>query len=157
MVKVRMLVPVATLMLLCSGFCFGAETQPGPEAAQPPKSAEELKQRCKDVMAKIQAWRTEMKQMDEALDKKVAAMNAAQGEARINAMSDVINELVTQRKTMREKVANLRQHMMDYAADHAAVGSTREGRNLMAECRKMMATEYQKEGGAGEQEGAGAR
>jgi len=47
---------------------------------------------------------TEMKAMDARLDEKVAAMNAAGADQKMEAISAVITELVTQRREMREKM-----------------------------------------------------
>ena len=52
-----------------------------------------------------------MKEMDARLDAKVAAMDAATGEKKMEAMADVIKEMVSQRKQMRE-------HMMKMQAEH---------------------------------------
>jgi hypothetical protein len=43
-----------------------------------------------------------MRAMDTRLDEKLAAMNAAKGDQKVEAMASVINELVSQRKEMRE-------------------------------------------------------
>lgn len=55
----------------------------------------EMKEGHEKAMAK-------MKEMDARMDEKVAAMNAATGDAKMSAMEAVINEMVTQRKEMRE-------------------------------------------------------
>jgi hypothetical protein len=54
----------------------------------------------------------EMKAMDARLDAKIAAMNAAKGDQKIEAMAAVINELVSQRKAMMEKYEAMHQHGM---------------------------------------------
>jgi len=43
-----------------------------------------------------------LRQHDQKLDELVAKMNAAQGEAKVDAIADVVNELVAQRKQMRQ-------------------------------------------------------
>ena len=50
-----------------------------------------------------------MKEMDARLDAKVAAMDAAKGEKRIDAMEDVINEMIAQRKEMREHMMKMKE------------------------------------------------
>ena len=46
--------------------------------------------------------------MDTRLDEKFAAMNAAKGDQKVEAMASVINELVSQRKEVRENfISNL--------------------------------------------------
>jgi hypothetical protein len=53
--------------------------------------------RCRAMMGDMSA-------LDAKLDEKVAAMNAAQGDARIAAMAAVLNEMVEQRKTIHAKM-----------------------------------------------------
>ncbi len=48
-----------------------------------------------------QQRQSEMKNMDAALQQKLAGMNAATGQAKIDAMASVINELVSQRIRMQ--------------------------------------------------------
>ena len=47
----------------------------------------------------------EQKKQDAELDPLLAAMNAASGEKRVDALIVVVNKLVEQRKTMQEKIA----------------------------------------------------
>jgi hypothetical protein len=53
-----------------------------------------------DMAAKREKLHQDMKEMEQRLDAKVAAMNSATGDAKVTAMSDVINELVAQRKEL---------------------------------------------------------
>lgn len=55
-----------------------------------------------DWQAQHEKMMAEMKAMDTRLDEKIAAMNAAKGDQKVEAMAAVINELVAQRKEMRE-------------------------------------------------------
>ena len=50
-----------------------------------------------------------MKEMDARLDEKVAAMDAAKGDEKVEAMAAVIKELVSQRKSMREHMMKMRE------------------------------------------------
>jgi hypothetical protein len=56
----------------------------------------------KEWQAKHEKMVAEMNAMDTRLDEKLAAMNAAKGDQKIEAMAAVINELVSQRKAMEE-------------------------------------------------------
>jgi hypothetical protein len=47
----------------------------------------------------------EMKAGDARLDEKLAAMNAAKGNDRVDAIAALLNELVSQRKAMHEKMS----------------------------------------------------
>lgn len=55
---------------------------------------------CREMMA-------DRKAMDARLDERLAAVNAAQGEAKVEAMAALLNELVSQRKAMHEKMAGM--------------------------------------------------
>jgi len=46
-----------------------------------------------------------MRQHDQKLDDLIAKMNAAKGEAKVDAIAAVLNELVAQRKEMRKQMA----------------------------------------------------
>jgi len=52
------------------------------------------------MMAMHNQMMAEMKAMDASLDLKVAAMNAAKGREKMDAMAGVINEMVSQHKQM---------------------------------------------------------
>lgn len=65
---------------------------------------EMMMEKCKEMMAKRGQMEEQMKAMDARLDEKVAAMNSAKADQRIEAMAAVITELVSQRREMREKM-----------------------------------------------------
>jgi hypothetical protein len=87
-----------TTLLLLAALSLG----PGVALAKPPArpAAPGMASRCRAMM-------TDMKAMDARLDEKLAALNAAQGEARVDAMVGLLNELVSQRKTMHEKMSGM--------------------------------------------------
>jgi len=68
---------------------------------------ENMQGHCEQMMA-------EMKNMDARLTEKVAAMNAAGGNEKIEAMAAVINELAAQRKTMQEHMMSRHEGMMSH-------------------------------------------
>ncbi len=65
----------------------------------------------KDRDARVEKIRAEIKAMDARLDEKVAAMNAAKGDQKVEAMAAVINELVSQRKEMRQHLGPVHHGM----------------------------------------------
>jgi hypothetical protein len=88
-----------TTLLLLAGIVLG----PGRVLAHPPgrhPGAPRMAARCSEMM-------TDMKAMDARLDEKLAAVNAAQGEAKVDAMATFLAELVSQRKTMHQKMADM--------------------------------------------------
>jgi hypothetical protein len=80
---------------LLIGLSLGLGVADAKSPAHP--AAPAMATRCREMMA-------DMKAMDARLDEKLAAVNAAQGEAKVDAMAAVLNELVSQRKTMHEKM-----------------------------------------------------
>ena len=54
----------------------------------------------------------EMKVGDAKLDALIKDMNAAVGEAKVNAMASVVNELVRQQKAMHDHMGRMHQQMM---------------------------------------------
>ena len=53
-----------------------------------------------DLMAMRSQMMADMRAMDASLDQKVAAMDAAEGKAKVDAMAAAVNEMVAQRKQM---------------------------------------------------------
>jgi hypothetical protein len=80
-----------------------------PQAATPTEGKQDaaMMEKCKMEHEKRMA---EMKAMDARIDDKLAAMNAAKGDQKVEAMASVINELVSQRREMRGKVGTMHHH-----------------------------------------------
>jgi hypothetical protein len=81
------------------------------------------------MMAQRQQMMADLKAMDARLDQKVAAMNAASGQAKVDAMASVINEMVAQRRERQQKIMAMHDRMMGHMAGHmpARTGSTGRG------------------------------
>ncbi len=67
------------------------------------------KVKAKTDKTKSESWKAwhkqqveKLKEMDQRLDQKTAAMNSATGDAKLTAMSDLLNEMVAQRKEMQQ-------------------------------------------------------
>ena len=101
---------MAVRLSLAAAFIIALITLSGPEAgtaqAQQP-AAPEMNNcpMCQQMMA-------EMKAGDAKLDALVKEMNAAKGEAKVNALAAVVTELVGQHKAMHNHVGEMHQHMM---------------------------------------------
>lgn len=65
---------------------------------------QDMMARCQQMMQMRQKMATDMPAMDQKLDRLVAQMNTAQGQAKVDAMAAVLNELISQRKQMREEM-----------------------------------------------------
>ena len=75
--------------------------------AQEPGFIEKLDpQKHRELMPIHVKMREEQKKQDAELEPLLAAMNAATGEKRMDALIAVVNKLVEQRKAMSEKVAS---------------------------------------------------
>jgi hypothetical protein len=70
-----------------------------------------MMEKHKEWQAQHEKMIAEMNAMDARLDEKLAAMNAAKGDQKVEAMAAVINELVTQRKAMRENCGAMHHRM----------------------------------------------
>jgi ubiquinone biosynthesis protein UbiJ len=88
----------------------------GPRAAvtaqSPEQRAEPSSSDMQDMMKMRQQMLAEMKAADAKLDALVEEVDAAVGEARINAIAAVVTELVRQHKSMHERMGQMHQHMM---------------------------------------------
>ncbi len=75
----------------------------GVAGAEPPaKGPGRMHHGAGDAMhAQMRAQRAQMEAHDARLDELVAAMNAAKGDAKVDAIAAVVNELVSQRRTRR--------------------------------------------------------
>lgn len=87
---------------------------------------------CESMMKHHENMRAErsemMMELDARLDRKVAAMNAARGKRKIEAMAAVINEMVAQRKEMREQMMMMRsEKWMEHRKEHKGKGGNAEG------------------------------
>jgi hypothetical protein len=92
----RRFVPFALAALALAG--PAAAEEPAPEAAppaqQPPPHVQQMQQQRRAFMEQLQ-------ERNKRLDDLVAKMNAAQGEAKVDAIAAVINEMVEQRRAMQ--------------------------------------------------------
>lgn len=78
---------------------------PGAEAAQPPKPAEtQAGAMQRQMMAR-------MKEQDAALDALVAKMNAAKGNARVDAIVELLTAMTQQHKSMRSGMMGMHEQM----------------------------------------------
>ena len=69
-----------------------------------------------------QGTTADLKAMDTRLDEKLAAVDAASGEARMAAMAAAIDELLSQRKQMRETITSMQPNTPSRAP--ASMGSS---------------------------------
>lgn len=89
------------------------------ETAKPPA---EMSAACKTMMADHEKMMAGMKAADQRLDGLVATMNAAAGQAKVDATAAVVVEMVAQRKTMRDEMMSMHQRMMSHMMEHMQAG-----------------------------------
>ena len=93
--------------------------------------------RCKQMMTMHSQMMADMKALDATLDQKVASMNTAKGNAKVDAMAAVINEMASQRKQMMAKMSSTRDQMMAHMGEHMSQSGSTAMRPSMAQCPMM--------------------
>jgi hypothetical protein len=96
------------------------------------QTAGDMPQRCKEMMAQHEKMAAGMKQADERLSELVTRMNAASGEAKVDATAATVTELVTQRRAMHEQMMSRHDRMMQHMGQHM-----QEGASSMQHCPMM--------------------
>jgi ABC-type glycerol-3-phosphate transport system substrate-binding protein len=102
---------VTRLSLVAAFACFAlvvGATQPGLSAQTTPPQPPNMQ----DMMKMHEQMMAEMTAGDAKLDALVKEMNAATGEAKVNAVAAVVNELVRQQRAMHGRMGEMHQHMM---------------------------------------------
>lgn len=112
------------------GAATAAEEQQSAGASRPSPDSGSMD--CSQMMANRTAVAVDIKAMDAQLDQKLAAMNGATGEARIDAMAAAINELVSQRKAIWNQISGAQCDMAHHSS--AAASPQQES---MGECPMM--------------------
>ncbi len=126
---------LAILFMMPAGV-FAQQNQPQTPGKQPQASAQtdqkgqagpgKMGQCCGMMSEHAQ----EMKQMDARLQEKVAAMDAAKGDQKIEAMAAVIKELVAQRQEMHERLMKMGGKGMG-SGPHHKMGGMKTGTDSM--------------------------
>jgi hypothetical protein len=143
--KVKMTSRIVPVLAVAAALTasVGLAQQGQPKAEKQPASSQSgmmsgnMGDRCKQMMTMHSQMMADMKAMDAGLDQKVAAMNAAKGNAKVDAMSAVINEMVVQRKQMMAKMSSTQGQMMAHMGEHMAQSDSTAMRQSMAQCPMM--------------------
>ena len=97
----------------------GAQQQPaagsvdGAKSSQPGRGGPGSTMMGQDMMAMRQKMMADDKAADARLQPLLDKMNAAKGEAKVEAMAAVVNELIRQRTTMHAQMGQMSQMMMN--------------------------------------------
>ena len=113
---------VKSLLVIALGAVLGTASAIAQEAAVPPPQSETsgkmagMGDQSMQMMAMHEKMMADMKAAGAKMDLKVAAMNAATGAAKTDAIAAVINEMVSQQKEMMAKMATMHGQMMEHMA-----------------------------------------
>jgi hypothetical protein len=80
--------------------------------AQSSQQREQTQSNMQEMMKMHEQMMAEMKAADSKLDALVKDMNAATGDAKVNAVAVVVTELVRQQKSMHDRMGQMHQQMM---------------------------------------------
>ena len=86
-----------------------AAQAPSTQGSQP---REQAPPNMQDIMKMHEQMMAETKAADSRLDALVKDMNAANGDANLNAVAAVVTEVVRQQKSMHERMGQMLQQMM---------------------------------------------
>jgi len=90
-----------------------------------------------NMMAMRQKMMADDKAADARLQPLIDKMNAAKGEAKVDAMAAVLTELVRQRTATREHMTQMSQMMMPNMMGAMMQGMSADMRKLAAQCPMM--------------------
>jgi hypothetical protein len=106
-----------TLVLIAPGPPLTAEPSVGAQQDQSSADAganqrDQQPSTMQDMMKMHEQMMAEMKAANAKLDQLVQKMDAATGDAKVNATADVVKELVSQHKAMHDRMGQMHQQMM---------------------------------------------
>lgn len=109
--------------LLVLGLGVNAQTQePQYQQQTPAKPSADMSAKCKAMMAEHEKMTAEIKAADQRLDGLVTKMNAASGQAKVDAIAATVTEIVAQRRTMRDRMMGVHEGMMSHMSEHMQTG-----------------------------------
>ena len=82
------------------------------QSAQSSQPREQSPSNMQEMMKMHEQMMAEMKAADSRLDALVKEMNAATGDAKVNAVATVVTELVRQHISMHERMGHMHEQMM---------------------------------------------
>lgn len=129
---------IAAAGLILSGTTSGAraQTTETPMHGQHGQMAGPMMEECKAMMTAHQQMKSEMESAQAKLDALVEEMNAAGGDAKIEAMAKVVTELASQRKSMMSRMMTMQPQMMQHMMGHMRT-AVKEGSEKGMECPMM--------------------
>ena len=104
-----------SLVLFAPGPAWSPDSLAIAQQGQPSAGAGQRDQqpsKMQDMMKMHEQMMAEMKAANAKLDQLVQKMDAATGDAKVNATGDVVRELVAQHKAMHTRMGQMHQQMM---------------------------------------------
>lgn len=88
------------------------------EPAQATAEDRKMPEACRKMMERHEEMRDRQQEMDAELDRLVETMQAARGDAKLEATAAVVAELVDQRKAMHRSMMGMCAGMMEHTSSH---------------------------------------
>lgn len=82
------------------------------------KQIKDMPQQCQSMLVKKKERMAKMREADTQLQQKLATMNKAQGQAKVEAMAALLTQLVNQRAEMREQMMSMSDDGMKHMMGH---------------------------------------
>ena len=125
----RQTLVVSTLWLALIGAAMAQQpNQPRPPAAQ---GAPDMKA-CQEAMARHGEMMKELETMDTRLQEQIKAAQAAQGQAKVDALARVVATMAEQRTQERQRMMSMHEQMMSHMMSHMGQGAA-----AMQQCPMM--------------------
>jgi hypothetical protein len=124
-IKTASITAFACVAMFVQAPVIGGQTTQDPQhqhQQETKKPAPDMSAKCKAMMANHEKMMADLKAADQRLDGLVEKMNAASGEAKVDATAAVVTEIAAQRKTMRAGMMNMHQGMMGHMMEHMQAG-----------------------------------
>jgi hypothetical protein len=86
------------------------------------EAAPGMMDRCKEMMQMRQKMLAGMKEQDAELQNLAAKMRQAQGQQKIELMSDIVARMVEQRSAMHQRMFSMQERMMQHMGQHMQMG-----------------------------------
>jgi hypothetical protein len=113
---------LAVLIMPCGSFAQQEKTQT-PAAPADTQAQTAPKHPMSDQQMKMHdEMMSKMKEMDARLDAKIATMDAAKGDQKVEAMAAVIKEMVSQRKDMQDNMMKMHDMRKGQMMEHMKPG-----------------------------------
>ena len=113
---------VASIFVLALGI-NGYTQEPQHQHEQTPaKPSADMSAKCRAMMAEHEKMMADTKAADQRLDELVTKMNAAAGQAKVDAAAATVTEIVAQRKAMRDRMMTMHEGMMSHMMEHMQAG-----------------------------------